>query len=335
MTSLYDIYSKTIMSGNWEYYPFPDKTGTEVLSNSEDGKCFIRSYLGKGSKTDVDIYEYIDKLSDDRICHILSCFFLGVAIYNYCNKIRSNIDNELNSIPANPKETPNERFLYVWMLISIFHDFGYAVEDGLLQIKKEEINYLLKGMSRRPRFIPNLYSKKLLLNYNKYKNCRFGKNDHGIIGGIKLFHDLCHLREKKVNVDSDHFWERPLINDFKIASWTIACHNIFMIEEKSVFRGCYSHFSLDKLVYKKISRNISPDKNPILFFFCLIDSIEPIKTIHNHKKLANILIDIKDNGIEFDFSKLCPVMEKQLRERIQGLNSWLTNISNDGTIICI
>ncbi len=333
MTSLYDIYSKTIMSGNWKYYPFPDKIGIEVLSNSEDGKCFIRSYLGKGCKTDIDIYEYIDKISDDRICHILSCFFFGVAIYNYFNKIRSNIDNELNSIPANPKETANERFLYVWMLISIFHDFGYAVEDGLLQIKKEEIIHLIKRMSRRPRFIPNIYSKKLLLNYNKYRNCCFGINDHGIIGGTKLFHDLCQLREKKENVDADHFWETPLINDFRIASWTIACHNIFMIEKESEFRSCYSHFSLEKLVYKKTSRFIRIDTNPILFFFCLIDSIEPIKTIHNHKQLTNIFVDIKDNRIEFDFSKLCPVMEKQLREKIQGLNSWLTNISREGTII--
>lgn len=334
MTNLFKLYSNCILGSDWQYYPL-SSTGIEVLSDAEVGKGFITSYLGKGCKNELKMFEYIHNLSDIRIRHIVSCFFLGVAIYYKCSKIQDSINALLSTTHANPKETTEERFLYVWMLICLFHDLGYVVENGLALLKKNEFDDLMKMFPKRPKYIPKLFNKTLLKNYNKFRLCRFGVNDHGIVGGIKLYKDLCGLREVKEKEDSSHFWGKSLENDFCLAAWTIACHNVFMAKKGNQNEKCYTCINLSSLIYNNQSREINLKDHSLLFLFCLIDTIESLKIIHNFNLLKIISLEISTQSIIIDYSNLCQVMKEEWEKKLKDLNEWLTNVksSNLGKMI--
>lgn len=334
MTNLFKLYSNCILSGKWQYYPL-SSISIEVLRDAEIGKTFISSYLGKGCKNELKVFEYIHRLSDVRIRHIVSCFFLGVAIYNKCSKIQNSINSLLQTIHANPKEIPEERFPYVWMLICLFHDLGYTVENGLEALKNSKFDELMKTFPKRPKYIPKLFSKALLKNYNKYRLCRFGVNDHGIVGGIMLYKDLCELRKAKEKEDPIHFWGESLNKDFCIAAWTIVCHNVFMIKKGDKNEKCYSCINLGSLIYNDQSRAINLIVHPFLFLFCLIDSIEPIKVIPDCKMLKKISIRIEDDHISVDCSKLCNVLQDDYSKRIKGMKKWLMDVNENGSEIII
>jgi hypothetical protein len=326
MKNLYDLYNECISNHEWNYYNPTSSTGIEVLSDADVSRSFVASYLGKGCKNKVDIFNYIEELSDIRIRHIVSCFFLGVTLYNHCRNIQESINNLLSKISGNPGETIQERFLYVWMLISIFHDFGYAVEDGLKTLEKSEFNELIKRLPPRPRYIPDIYTKKLLKNYNRFRKCRFGVNDHGIVGGIKLYKDLCELREIKEKGDLLHYWGKPIEKDFGIAAWTIACHNVFMVKRGDWNEKCYTCKRMNGLVYDTHLREIKIDKHPFLFLFCLVDTLEPIKTLHNYNLLKKISLEIKSDNIKLDYSKLCQITKKNSCHIGVKMNDWLTDV---------
>lgn len=332
MKNLYDLYNECISTHEWKYYSL-SSIGIEILNDANTSRSFVASYLGKGCKTELDIFKYIEDLSDIRMRHIVSCFFLGVIFYTRCRNIQENINTLLSKISTNPNDTTEERFLYVWMLVSIFHDFGYAVEDGLKSLEKSEFIELIKRLPRRPRYIPNIYNKKLLKKYNDYRICRFGVNDHGIVGGIKLYKDLCELREIKKENDKLHYWEEPLKKDICIAAWTIACHNIYMIKMGDRNDLCYTCKMLKNLVYDTHSREIKKDKHPFLFLFCLVDTLEPVKTIHDYCLLKKISLVIKDDSIQLNYSKLCEVLQTDYYEIIQKMDKWLTDVDDTGTTI--
>ena len=332
MNNLYDLYNECITTHEWEYYPL-SSLGIEVLNDADISRSFVVSYLGKGCKTELDIFKYISNLSDNRIRHIVSCFILGVTLYNRCRNIQENINNLLSTINGNPYETTKERFLYVWMLVSIFHDFGYAVEDGLISLEKTEFNELIKRFPTKPRYIPDIYTKILLKNYNRYRTCRFGVNDHGIVGGIKLYKDLCELREIKEKKDKLHYWGEALVKEFCIAAWTIVCHNVFIVKKGDNNEKCYTCKRLNHLIFDHQSREIKSKQHPFLFLFCLIDSIEPIKIVHDYHLLQKMSIDIQDNGITLDYSNLCNVLCKVFSKKIIDMGLWITDVNKDGTII--
>ena len=332
--TLYDLYLDVIRKGIWKYYPM-SKIDASILQDSGLGRGFITNYLGKGEKNDMEIFHYINELDENRVLHIISVFFLGFLLYQNCEKVNREINRLIQTIPAETNEPPEERFKYIWMLICLFHDFGYAVEDGFIAFEKQDFEKYMKALPRKPKSIPDVYSKKLLKQYNKFRKCRFGKNDHGIVGGIKLFSDLCSLREEKEGTDRKHYWGKLLENDFCIASWTIACHNIYFINKSDRNIHCYRHFKLDKLVYNDQSRAIQINKAPFLFLFCLVDSIEPLKKVFDIKKLKDISLDFDKGSITLGYDKLCPVVYEDYKRTILNLNDWLTDISNDGTKISL
>ena len=190
-------------------------------------------------------------------------------------------------------------------------------------------------MPRRPINIPSVYNKELLKRYNEFRKCRYGKNDHGIIGGIKLFSDLCELRREKEHYGDGLYWKKSLENDFGLASWTIACHNVYFIDENDGNTPCYRHFQLDKLVYNGQSRAINIKMNALFFLFCLVDSIEPMKRVLDFQQLKNISMSIDKGSITLNYDLLCPVLYEDYKQTIIKLNDWLTDISDDGTVISL
>lgn len=332
--TLYYLYSDLITKEHWKYYTMPDPN-ISILQDYLHAKSFLTIYLGKGGKSNLEIFQYIDHLTENRVLHIISVFILGILLYRKSNKLSNEINKEIRTIPTESTESPEERFKYIWMLTCLFHDFGYAVEDGTVSFTEKEYERCLKKMPKRPSGIPAVYNKLLLRQYNKFRKCRFGKNDHGIIGGIKLYSDLCELRKEKEAFGDGRYWKKTLENDFRIASWIVACHNIFFIKGTDRNVPCYKHFQLDKLIYSNQSREIQFNKNALFFLFCLVDSIEPLKKVFDIKQLKNIIIRFEDDSIILGYNKLCPVLFEDYKRTVLSLDDWLTDVSTDGTIITI
>ena len=332
--SLYHEYERLLSNGSWKYYPLKETLGIKMFSDRDIMISFFKHYLGKGEKAKIPIVNFIDNLSMDRLQHTLSCFLLGVLFYQRNCATACGINDELNRIPTNNPETSEERFYYLWMLISIFHDFGYAIENKDVALNKKEFEELISDLHARPKTIPSIYTKKLLRNYAKYHLCRFGSDDHGICGGIKLYSELCELRiEKENHLSTECYWGEDLIPSYSLAAWTIACHNIWMIEdcEKNIDTiTCYKHLELSKLIYKTQSRTIK--ESPFLFLLCLVDSIDPIKIFKNLDILNHIAFDFSKAGsIDIHTDGLCQPKQNQYLLIIKGLNGWLTDV-NETTI---
>ena len=333
--TLYNEYKRLLSNDSWKYYPI-DTLGIEVFSNRDDMIRFFESYLGKGEKDTLPIFEFINNLSENRLQHTLSCFLLGILLYERCSSITCGICRSLLKKPINNPETMDERFKYLWLLISIFHDFGYAIENKDVELSIKEFEEMITKLHSRPNTIPSIYTKKLLRNYAKYRKCRFGVDDHGICGGIKLYSELCQLREDKTGTsDKEHYWGEDLIPHFALAAWTVAYHNIWLIkdcEKNANTIRCYQCFNLDKLIYHGASRIIK--ESPFLFLLCLVDSIEPIKIFENLDILNHIAVDFSKTGcINLQTYDLCHDDKNKYLSKFVEINDWLTDTTNTTIIL--
>lgn len=334
MESMYVKYDNLLKNTEWEYYHFPAD-----IRIFEDDRCktFIREYLKKGDKTGMAIFEYLDSITLERTKHILSCFLLGFLVYKENSLIQQIIDRFLISLPAhNRMESSEKRFRYIWMLVCFFHDFGYAIEEKVESITNDEVYSLINKMPGKFKGVPKLYGKNVLKRYDEYICCRFNKHDHGVIGGSKLYNDLCLLRQKKEKECSNLYWGIDLENDFAVAAWSVACHNIFYIEESNKYVSCYKKFSLDKLIYSSSSRKINLKRHPLLYLLCLVDSIEPIKTCHDMSILNKIRIDISLSNITIDLGDVvCPCKKTLYTEKTASMKYWLTDVEESNDILTI
>ena len=345
--TLEELYAEAI--GNeklWNYYSDDyayAKTRIEFayskLNSYSDCKKFIDAYLHRGGKGDIPYAKNIEELLPSRVKHIVSCFFLGSIFYIKCLRIRKSIESSLQI--TRTSESTSGNFSYLWFLTCLFHDLGYAVEDHKRTSKKENDMYndYLKELPSRPYGIPTLYNKKTLKSYSLLRACQHSCYDHGIVGGISLFHDLCIYRRRMVESFGEKhdglYWGKELEKHFGFVSWVIACHNIWMINEHSTDVAAYKFFGLNNLIIKDsyqdiFKYSISSEKNPFLFLFCLVDSIEPIKVMESTDKFSKIDIAFDSTGIKLNLSKLPTNLRKEYAKKILDLGSWLTPvISND------
>ena len=329
--SLFKDFENILLSQTWEYYHYNQEINMEMFYDQSIMRSFLRSYLGKGEKSDVEIFEHITFMSEYRLQHTLSCFLLGIVLYEKIAGISIGINKSIKKLPVEFYECSSESFKYIWLLISIFHDFGYSYEDG-----KTADNYdsLMKELDRRPSLIPNIYSKSLLRNYAKYRLCKFGVNDHGIYGGIQLYSNLKTLREQKEeeqqrsgnssNKDTKFYWGKDLMKRFSLAAWVIACHNIWLIKDDDISVSCYKCHKLNGLIYSNTSREIL--KFPFLFLLCLVDSIEPLKCFKDIDALKQLSFEYSPNQLIIKNIGICPKKFSLYKHKIENLNGWLTDI---------
>jgi hypothetical protein len=329
--TLLEFYQEIIRNEvSWYYY---DLSNSELLNNVEDineDKCknLISEILTKGDKTSIDIYkDWFDKIPKDRFNHIISVFLLGYILYNNILLIRNNVERFLNDLPNPNGEGPETRFSYLWMLISLFHDLGYALEYNA---SAKISNFNLRKFPLRPRYIPAIYSKNTLEKYKKYRKCKFKVRDHGIYGGVSFYLQMCKLRrDKDKNCCGPLDWNEKLEKFFECAAWTIVCHNIFYVNKKSADFYCYKHFKLESLIKDK-ARIITLKDSPMLFLFSLVDSIEPLKVLQRTNYLKDIQIDFKEKYFVINIESLPCKIREEYRNRIKGLNDWLLDVESYG-----
>lgn len=295
------------------------------LNDGKECKSYIQETLRRADKNKISVSKLYIRLSDERCRHILSCYVFGTIIYLTNEKIRNAVDSYIgtkNNIDKDNSKT--EKFEYLWLLICFYHDFGYAYENGQRRMNENTFRSLLELPSSFDCVPADIYTPELLENYDDFIKCRFAKqHDHGIAGGIKMYKDLSNLLKEK---EGDDRFPPYLDIYFSIASWIIACHNMFYIGDNDDNFDCYKCKGLNSLIRNTSdSYPITLNEYPLFFLFSIVDSIEPIKTFNDLSILDKISCDLEN--MEFNLSGLCSPKREEYKKKICNLEKWLTKVS--------
>ena len=342
LTTIEKLFMDTIKDPEtWNYYEY-DKIKLNNINDSEDCCNFIKNFLERGAKGIDIVNEGLNNLKtpekNKRIKHMVSAFLLGIRLYNKTSYIKDLLDEQIRKIIPE-YQTVDKEFIYFWFMLCFFHDLGYEYEEknsdensdestkNKEQKVKEEAEKFIEKIGQSC-FIPiHLYTSETCQAYYKYRKYK----DHGLSIGGYLFEELEQNRQKFKNEgrkDLD-FSDRVKELFFQIAS-IVTVHNIwFCTKEKQIEK--YKRNNLNNLILemgmngRPCEYPISSSEYPLLFFFCLIDTIEPIKR-------TNLLSKIK---ISTHGSKICiESNDKDYLENIYSMNEWLCPVEQvEGKII--
>jgi hypothetical protein len=251
--TLSELYKIIETPNAWNFYSI-DYVGlnVDILTNSEMSRNFILKFLGGGEKLTYKFNNFIEKLSNKKTIHIVSTFFLGISIYNNQDKIRLAINSHLNNLKLNVEANNSQKFTYLWFLITLFHDLGYAIEeDSIIDFQNSDSIFL----NKKPGSIPKIYNIRNIENYRKYRLCRWAVKDHGIYGAKVFYHEMCKQRqEKEKDSSTRHYWGKELENIYILAAWTIMCHNMYFIRNDDPNISFYKALKLNNFIYNKRKR---------------------------------------------------------------------------------
>ncbi len=315
---LVDQYiSKHSKKDEWRYY---HKMNYNVFpfKSSDNAKEFIKQYFKTGEKDSIFSNKCIEEISDNRAYHTVSLFFLGIFL-------RPLFDKKLNKLEPG--------FLYYWFLTSLFHDYGYSIENDKDNYIPKQINICqLKdklGISEYSLFNQAFEStievnsqppqrinieNDLIINYYYYCLLHVKREfiNHGIVGGLLLYHGLRKNFEEKRKLAKDYYtnfneesfyypfeskihWSRSHETYYRIAAEAIIMHNVFFaskVKDKKV----YKEYGLEKLILNEGSK---VNYDAFLFLLILADTIEPIKHFNQiNPKCVLQKIDILVNAVK-------------------------------------
>ena len=345
----------------WNYYDINTdiKNLTQLYNiNNTDDKYdynyeFIKELLEAGGKdlsgklqSCLDVLMKNEKNSTDkelsgRLRHIVSLFFWGHVLYRNVPIIQNQIERQFQTFVENGMfevaDNIQQNFSFMWFLLCIFHDFGYAYEKKLIP----ETNCDL-GLEMPDAFIPVIYSKENNEKYARYRHCVFGCYDHGIFGGRVFYSEMLNIG-RRIAADNKfkiHFKTDGVEKLYQYAAWIISCHNMFYNTGNDKYTRCYKCMGLDDFVKPK-ARCLTLKNNPLLFLFCLADSIEPTKALTSEDgesdyeicKKLRIGFNKDENLMRFDLSNIsCKEVAEKYKKNINSLNDWLIDVSDDLTI---
>jgi len=282
---------------------------SDIINNYNKCHNYIIDILTTHGKEDSVLYINVKQNLRYRLKHIVYTFGIGVLISKFMG-LKEKIENEFkyfnNHILNN--------FFFYWMLVSIYHDYGYFINDKFSQcnnIKEINVNY---NIFDKTLVIPNSiigddadnilnldsicprYSYDTLNNYFIYSKNIWGKGiilEHGILGGLTVFSDLVINTFNKINKLNkgknltrqnfkngyfDHktgiLFKESDINIFKKIGCNIMEHNIWKCYDK-VDEENYLVYRLNEIMYDNFNK--INDESPLLKLLSIVDTIEFIK----------------------------------------------------------
>lgn len=284
--------------------------------------------FGKGDAKTNRLLCDIQKLEEIRCAHIIFTFLLGLHIYDKSTFIKESINKEVGKLLKDAKHEND--FTFLWFLVCLFHDLGYSEEN---KGEKSEINHhwACENKMDKTEGIPALL-KNTYLNYFIYRKTEHFKTDHGIYAGLRMFHDLFKIREEMEaqNQDKD-VWRKGLIPLYKLASCVVLVHNIWFAKDTDI-ETCskYRKYQLDKLILKTNKGGteikdfpIKLSKHPLLFLFCIVDLIEPMKRFGNIECCNKIDFTLTDDCLSITSKIECCINNQYLNDIINAY-TWLT-----------
>lgn len=361
MKSLYDIikieFEKDLYDFNLNTIEFPFDN---ILSNAEYAKKFVYKLLSCNSKEMLlNISITKNKIQKTRFNHIVITYYLGKVVANYYG-LFDKIKKKLNLTDYN-SYTYNQ----VWLLTSLFHDFGYfeneKIKDRIINVEElkeyEIFNDFIINDKVQKLDISNvsLYTKEELFSYYKYKKKYLHDvlnhneiMDHGILGGALLFSQYVEQIRKNVKKDEMSYFDgnmvkkrnygysKNILKQFKIICWAIMCHNVFKsnsVETDSYFQNFPRRLSTSNF-------KIDYEQYPLDFLLGIVDTLEYTKKlcikdnnddffskgIHSPLSISkSIDIEINENSILIDYSRICNDYKVESFEG-KNLNNYISNI---------
>lgn len=322
-------------------HTLPFKSVREFISDDDSCANFIRAILHDEEysipKKESSLYEF----SKARARHAVIMFLIGIAFSRFEGLEEHILKTVKHKEDPDCAETRHKDFLRLWMLTSLYHDYGYysayleqedAVFPKLVRFYLFDEDYpdswlrpVCRFSEKYPAAMAFSYSE--ILAYDKYSReyhkSAFAKNpeenrervDHGILGGVLIFDRLLKAILKQ-NVNSQ---AKEMIAA-KVSCITIAQHNIYW--STSADQDIKYGKELQKLYHNSAFR-ISRD-TPLLLLLCLVDTFECIKRFGKGEVgkgalttitvLSKIEIDFPDSFLIFDYSKLESHIEKSTQK---------------------
>lgn len=292
-------------------------------------KDFIKSWQNAYEKSGIPISSFIDKIEPSRAVHTVSCFLLGLWLYQKSSTLSGNIIKQLEpfrKFNMSNKNAEYEEFLFAWMLTCVYHDFGYAYEEGseAFNDAKTYCQELIDEMFHDHLYIPD-FTKEYVNKYREYRQCRFSCKDHGIYGAMKL---IKGLRRKRFYNLYKEFYD--------LAAQTIACHNMYYCVRGEEFEKCYQTKGMTELIREnRDDKRRDYRKHPFLFLLSLVDTIEPTKAFNNYNAIFDIQINLEKehDGAE----KLIVIPQNgsdeehlnKYKNALHEMDKWLTGVETD------
>lgn len=356
------LFNDVINNNSWNYYEnesiiksFDQIYETGDLDGNNKNYVFVCNLLKAGSKNLSDILNRcLEALKNNeqnnderelkgRVRHIVSLFFWGHVLYQNILVIKLQIERQFNEFVSEgifeKDDDIQQCFSFMWFLLCIFHDFGYAYEKKLNTLP-EEIS-TSEDLEMPDGFMPAIYSKENIDNYAKYRHCVFGCKDHGIYGGRVFYDEMLKIGKEIANCNLKiHFKNEGVDKIYRYAAWVISCHNIFYNNGNDSKTSCYKCMGLDEFVKSK-ARCVTLRNNPLLFLFCLADSIEPTKTLTSPNGNSDFEVcrelklgfNMEKNLMKFDLSYIkCKEVANKYEKNIKCLDDWLIDVSDNLTI---
>lgn len=275
-------------------------------------------------------------------------------VKKYCD------DKNINTVAA-----------YIWALASLYHDVATsreklkqplsesvirnALPENYLSscdvFGKKPINYtifenykeiddILKNCSRNNcNGIPT-YSDEIINGYFR-KRLKDGCIDHGVASGY-LFYDALvknyiKNKEKVVSVNEQGEFSvnelkfRPVhLQLFKYIADAIIVHNIWRYNDKT--KSEYDSYGIAIESLQEEKNLFTVEDNPLPFFLCLVDTIEPTKFFYQlsfESVLKGISIDCFGDRIEIQVNKTenFPLSQTIIKEwfsnKLSSMSKWL------------
>jgi hypothetical protein len=316
------------------------------MYNEGCGERLIMKLLRVGNKSKGSLVENVKHLSTERKRHIISLFFIGHLFYDRIKVISDSVNSQINALgfPQN-EDVPiglQHKFSFLWILLCLYHDLGYAYEEGTLRI--EDASSLVDIYSKLPNdFNPLVYNVNNVTNHDMYRLCKWGVKDHGIWGGRVFFKDMLQIKTlllQTAKIDKTKvFCTDGVEHIYAYAAWIIISHNLRYDNGKSNYTNCFKCQHLEDFIKPK-ARCITLKSNPLLFLFCLADTLEPTKILkssngnqHSLNMCKLLELSFSESVMSFNLNKLADYkVDEEYKKTIFSMNDWLIDVSDDLTI---
>ena len=149
-----------------------------VVNNREQCTRYISRILeDHGNKVAIPFQDTLEQY-DFRVKHVLFSFGLGIVLAPFCH-----LEDRIQA--ACRREAPPS-FLYVWLTVCLYHDFGYFIAPACRSAASLEALDLAHPIFDAG-YCESRYSRRLYEAYYREKYARHGPDseevgDHGILG---------------------------------------------------------------------------------------------------------------------------------------------------------
>ena len=286
-----------------------------------------------------------------RYNHILFTFVLGILLSDFLN-LKTRIENDYKKY----FKTKENIFLKVWLILSLYHDYGYFIQEEYKKFKKlddvpvnnrifdfEEQNRVYEWFGLKPEKTKKLrYNEDIIEKYYEcYANSNMNSNEpieHGILGGYVLYDAILNNNannqdklKKFFKQNLDEFSNDVLDNNIYVdICYRIIEHNIWAIDTSNKFFSNFNNNKVLEPIYKNKFPKIGTDES-LLMLLSLTDTIEYIKRLsitgidnpnsqNRPSTLAKkIYINVSNDEINIDTFNV---------KKINGYDKWFNDIKN-------